>query len=69
MGNFHNLAEQMKREGAALEVTGAEDLAAAISDLLADPVKRQQMGQKAARIISAHQQAFSANLHLAERYL
>ena len=69
MGNFHSLAEQMKREGAALEVTGAEDLAAAISDLLADPVKRQQMGQKAARIISAHQQAFSANLHLAERYL
>jgi len=69
MDNFHNLAEQMKREGAALEVAGAEDLAAALSDLLADPMKRQQMGQKAAQIVSAHQQAFSANLHLAERYL
>ena len=69
MGNFHNLAEQMKREGAALEVAGAEDLAAALNELLADPQRRQQMGQKAAQIVSAHQQAFTANLRLAERYL
>ncbi|MGH7816989.1 MAG: 3-deoxy-D-manno-octulosonic acid transferase, partial [Candidatus Binatia bacterium] len=69
MDNFQHLAAEMKLQGAALEVTGAEDLANALNDLLADPNKRQRMGQRAAKIAAANQPAFGLNLGLAERYL
>lgn len=69
MENFHSLANDMVRQGAALEVTGAQDLADAVSDLLADPQKRQRMGRRAAEIAAGNYQALGLNLRLAQRYL
>lgn len=69
MENFQNLASDMLRQGAALEVNGVNELASALNDLLADPSKRRSMGQRAAAIAEAHQGAFGLNLGLAERYL
>ena len=69
MENFQDLASDMLRQGAAVEVASAQELASALNDLLADPSKRRQMGQRAAQIAAAHQGAFGLNLGLAERYL
>ncbi len=69
MENSQNLANDMLRQGAAVEVAGAKELANALNELLADPNKRRRMGQQAAEIAAAHQNAFGLNLGLAERYL
>ena len=69
MENFKTIAEGMKRNGGAIEVHGAEDLARVLTELLSDPQARQQMGQKAADFAAAHQQALPNNLALARRYL
>lgn len=69
MENFQTLATEMLRQGAAVEVASARELASALNDLLVDPDKRRQMGQRAAEIAAAQQGAFSLNLCLAERYL
>ncbi len=69
MENFQNLASDMLRQGAALEVNGAKELASALNDLLADPNRRRTMGRRALEVAAAHQGAFGLNLGLAERYL
>lgn len=69
MENFQKVASDMLRQGAAVEVASAQELAQALNDLLVDPNKRRQMGQRAAEIAAAHQGAFGLNLGLAERYL
>jgi len=69
MNNFRDLASEMKRQGAAVEVTSAQDLALAVNELLADADKRRRMGQRAVEIAEANQPAFGSNLRLAERYL
>jgi 3-deoxy-D-manno-octulosonic-acid transferase len=69
MENFQNLASDMLRQGAALEVKGAKELASALNDLLADPNRRRTMGRRALEVAEAHQGAFGLNLGLAERYL
>jgi 3-deoxy-D-manno-octulosonic-acid transferase len=69
MINYRELAAEMLRQGAAMEVSGARDLAAAVSDLLADPAKRHRMGQRAAEVAATEPQAIGLNLRLAERYL
>jgi 3-deoxy-D-manno-octulosonic-acid transferase len=67
--NFKTMAEGMKRNGGAIEVHGAEDLARVLTDLLSDPQACQRMGQNAADFAAAHQQALPKNLALARRYL
>jgi 3-deoxy-D-manno-octulosonic-acid transferase len=69
MINYRELAAEMLRQGAAMEVADARDLAAAVSDLLADPAKRHRMGQRAAEVAATEPQAIGLNLRLAERYL
>ncbi len=69
MENFQNLASDMLRQGAALEVASAQEIASALNELLADPNKRRSMGQRAVQVAQAHQGAFGLNLGLAERYL
>jgi 3-deoxy-D-manno-octulosonic-acid transferase len=69
MDNFYNLASDMLRQGAALEVANAAEIAAALKELLADPKKRRQMGERAAAIAAAHQGDFGLNFDLAARYL
>jgi len=69
MENFHSLAQDMIRQGAALEVRGAQGLADAVSELLAEPQKRRSMGRRGAQIAAENSQALGANLRLAQRYL
>jgi 3-deoxy-D-manno-octulosonic-acid transferase len=69
MDNFHNLARDMVIQGAALEVTNAAEIADALKVLLADPIKRGEMGERAAEIARTHQGAFGLNLSLTQRYL
>jgi 3-deoxy-D-manno-octulosonic-acid transferase len=69
MENFKTIAEGMKRNGGAIEVHDAEDLARVLAELLRDPQARQQMGQSAADFAATHQQALPTNLALARRYL
>jgi 3-deoxy-D-manno-octulosonic-acid transferase len=69
MENFKTIAEGMKRNGGALEVRGADDLARVLSELLADPRARERMGQSAAEFAVANQETLTKNLSLANRYL
>jgi 3-deoxy-D-manno-octulosonic-acid transferase len=69
MSNFQNVAEQMKQNGAAIEVGDANDLAQALVSLLADTDRRRRMGEAASQIVAANSQALTQNFRLAERYL
>jgi 3-deoxy-D-manno-octulosonic-acid transferase len=69
MGNFKTIAQGMKRNGGAIEVHGAEDLARVLVELLADAEARQRIGQSAADFAAAHQEALTKNLFLARQYL
>ena len=69
MENFQNLASDMLRQGAALEVNGVNELASSLNDVMADPNRRGTMGRRALEVAEAHQGAFGLNLRLAERYL
>jgi 3-deoxy-D-manno-octulosonic-acid transferase len=69
MSNFQNVAEQMKKNGAAIEVGDANDLAQALVSLLADTNRRRRMGEVASQIVAANSQALTQNFRLAERYL
>ena len=69
MTNFKDIAEEMKRGGAAIEVHDAEDLARALVQLLADTEERRRMGERASQIAGANGDALMLNLKLAERYL
>jgi 3-deoxy-D-manno-octulosonic-acid transferase len=69
MANFKSIAEHLKDAGAAIEVAGCDELAAALGDLLGDAGKHRQMGAQAAQVALAGNHAFSRNLQLAQRYL
>lgn len=69
MGNFANIAAEMKKKGAAIEVDNADDLASVLINLLADSDKRHRMGESAAQISRANNDAFSRNFDIAEKYL
>jgi len=69
MENFRTIAEGMKRNGGAIEVHGAEDLAHVLTKLLADPEACRRIGQSAADFAADHQDALTKNLSLATRYL
>ena len=69
MANFKSIAEQLKRAGAAIEVAGCDELAAALGGLLGDAEKHRQMGAQAAQVALDGNHAFACNLQLAQRYL
>ena len=69
MANFKDIAEEMKRAGAAIEVRGVADLAGALVDVLSDPAVRWRMGESAGRIADASRDTLARNFRLAERFL
>ena len=69
MTNFKNIAEAMKRIGAAVEVRDAADLTGVLIDLLSDPERCRRMGERAASVAGADRDALHLNFQLAERYL
>jgi 3-deoxy-D-manno-octulosonic-acid transferase len=69
MFNFPMEAPALVAAGAALEVTGAAGLRAAILDLLAHPEKRRQMGEAARATIRRMQGATARNIQLVRQAL
>jgi len=64
MFNFPVEAPALVAAGAARQVTGADDLADAVSDLLTRPEKRRQMGRAARETIRSMQGATARNIDL-----
>lgn len=69
MANFREIAEELKRRKAAVEVRDAEELARALIDLLGNEEKRRQMGERAAEAAGVQADALERNLELVQRYL
>jgi len=68
MTNFSSLAAEMKQQGAAIEVGGAEDLIREISDLLKDPQRRKMLGERA-YAIAADRGVLERSIDLVVGYL
>jgi len=68
MTNFSALAAEMKQQGAAIEVGGAEDLIREISDLLKDPQRRKMLGERA-YAIAADRGVLERSIDLVVGYL
>lgn len=69
VSNVKSIADEMKQKGAAIEVSGADELARALTTLLADAEARLRMGKVAAEFAGANHEAVTRNLGLAARYL
>ena len=69
MENFASLASEMKRVGAGVEVTGSEELTAALEDLLGNPEKCRTFGEKAYSIATDDRAVMQKTLALVEPYL
>jgi len=52
--NGAEIAQLLLREGAALEVADAQELAAALARLLGDPELRRRMGASGRRVVEAN---------------
>jgi 3-deoxy-D-manno-octulosonic-acid transferase len=67
--NSKDIARLMLQEGAALQVSGAEELAAALRRLLADPEERRRMGAIGRRIVESNRGSVARLLELIEPLL
>jgi len=62
MFNFRYITEVLLKEGAALQVTGREDLAGNLKTLLEYPLKRSRLGNNAKKVIAKNRGATKKNL-------
>ncbi len=69
MENFRDLGSLFAESGAALPVKNAEELLAAVRDLLASPERREKMGRLARSVADAQRGALAASLDLLEATL
>lgn len=69
MTNFADVAEEMKRKGAGIEVSGREDLVREISRLLTDPEKADTMGKIAYNVVEGDRGVLERSIGLVSRYL
>lgn len=69
MNNFRELAEEMKRRGAGIEVQDETELRRELAALLANPERRRQVGARAAELAADDRGVLPASMALAERYL
>lgn len=67
MENFREISSYFLEQRAAVQVSGPEDLVTQLAGLLRDPAAREQMGQAAAAVLSAHQGACERTVALLER--
>ncbi|MGC1855092.1 MAG: lipid IV(A) 3-deoxy-D-manno-octulosonic acid transferase [Candidatus Aquirickettsiella sp.] len=67
--NFASIIEQLKQQGAAIQVNNATELAEQIISLLPDPVRRQQTGQKAKKFVAENKGSVLKQMHLIETLL
>ncbi|MBM4260404.1 MAG: 3-deoxy-D-manno-octulosonic acid transferase [Deltaproteobacteria bacterium] len=69
INNFRELAAEMKRRGAGIQVENGVELRQALADLLADPAKRREVGARAAELAADDRGVLPASMALAQRYL
>jgi len=69
MTNSAALAEEMKRRGAGIEVSGREGLIDAISELLSDRTKASKMGDLAYSVVQGDRGVMERSMELVSRYL
>ena len=62
MFNFRYITKVLLKEGAALQITGKEELVKDLKMLLRDPLKRSELGDKAKRVIAENRGATKKNL-------
>lgn len=69
MTNCADLAEEMKRKGAGIEVSGKEDLINTLSELLADRTRAGDMGEIAYNVVQGDRGVMERSMALVSRYL
>lgn len=62
MFNFRYITKVLLKEGAALQITGKEDLVKKLKTLLMNPLKRSELGDNAKRAIAQNRGATKKNL-------
>ena len=69
MGNFSDIAEEMKRRGGGIEVRGREDLVREISGLLADRARAERIGEFAYNVVQGDRGVVERSMRLVCRFL
>lgn len=69
MTNFAEIAEEMKRSGAAIEVCGKGDLIREVSRLLSDRARAKRAGELAYRVVRQDRRVLERSMELVSRYL
>ena len=69
MSNFMDPARVLLAAKGAIQVSGPEDLCAALDRLLADPAEQRRLGTRARRAVLAHRGAIARNVDLIEAVL
>ncbi|MDB6086836.1 MAG: 3-deoxy-D-manno-octulosonic-acid transferase [Gammaproteobacteria bacterium] len=67
--NGREIAQLLLREGAALQVDDAEELADALKQLFADPARRERMGASGRRVVDANRGSLERLLELIDPVL
>lgn len=67
--NFREVVASFVAERAVVQVSSADELLARALDLLADPWRRQELGDRAAAVVERHRGSAGAFAHLLERSL
>jgi 3-deoxy-D-manno-octulosonic-acid transferase len=62
--NGQDIAQLLLADGAAQEVRGADDLAAAVGKLFAHPERRKEMGEKAQAVVASNRGALARAMEL-----
>ncbi|MGE0455369.1 MAG: 3-deoxy-D-manno-octulosonic acid transferase [Vicinamibacteria bacterium] len=62
MENFQEIADAFRGQGALLQVASPEELGRVTADLLADPARRQELGERARGLVLASRGAVQATL-------
>ena len=64
MENFYEMAEEFKKNQAAVQVSGPEELEKQLEDLISSPDKRRTLGLAARDLVRRHQGATEKNVKL-----
>jgi 3-deoxy-D-manno-octulosonic-acid transferase len=62
MENFQEIADAFRAQGALLQVASPEELGRVTADLLADPARRQELGERARGLVMASRGAVQATV-------
>jgi 3-deoxy-D-manno-octulosonic-acid transferase len=69
MQNFEAIAAAFLKGGGAIQVQTAAELEAALAELLAEPKRREQLGDNALRVVQQNQGAIERTVEMIVRHL